>query len=152
MRKPQYSIKSSPNNTDLPLAYKVPSIIWTLIYCFRKIVCHLWRIQRHYISTVTHFSQLVRHQRGLKTQSCCATQPKCTLLHPPKVYRKYLKYRYLHIMDTHQWSQCVSALEGFYRIPKYRLQYVKNICTNKCQFHPYSLAQISRCLSVLSPS
>ena len=76
------------------------------VNCFCQIVCHIRWIQGRTLHTLSLIMlTLIQQQKGPKMQPLCAHQHKYTLLHSPEVCQKALKYRYLHIMNTQQWSQ-----------------------------------------------
>ena len=93
MQKTPYSIKrTGPIVTTVPKRYKIHSIIWLLLYCFCKVVRHLWWSQRLDIIlplTVTHRANLPQHcmamqiERGLVVLNTMST---CTHYH---AYCKY---------------------------------------------------------------
>ena len=107
-------------NQPPPVFHKVnrfpsPNSTWTVQNSLNNldthllIVHHLRRIQRPGIILallliMLTFLNIVWQQRGLKMQPRCAQQPEYTLPHLPEVYRKPLKYGYLHT-DTQWWSQ-----------------------------------------------
>ena len=93
---------------------KQPSTIlrtlWTLVYRFRKILCHIQWIQSQGIilalsRIVLTFLDIVQQRKDLKMWPHSAHQPEQTLPLPPEACQKPLKYRYLHITDTQRWFQ-----------------------------------------------
>ena len=91
MRKPPYSVKQTGSPILIvPELYKINSIIQMFVCHFCKVVHHLQWIQTPGIIlvlslTILTFLNIVRQQRGLKMQPCCAQQPEYTLPYLPEV-------------------------------------------------------------------
>ena len=66
-----------------------------------------------------HCIIIVSHRANLSQPPAETEQPEHTLPHPPGVYWKPLKYRYLHITDAQQWSQWCLLYRGSTVMYKY---------------------------------
>ena len=142
----KFVYNQNPWNVESPVFHEVdrfssPNSTWTVQNVFDNLDIHLPILEDcappqvnsktgNYINIVLIFLSIVRQQRGPKMWPHCTHHPKYTLPCLPEVYRKPLKYGYLHIMDTQQWSQqCYFRGDPLYMaIPQAAFSWAKDQC------------------------
>ena len=120
MQKTPYSIKrTGPIVSTVPKRYEIHSIIWLLLYCFCKVVHHLWWSQRLDIIlplTVTHRANLPQHCMAMQIEHGLVvlnTMSTCTHYH---AYWKYTGSPWNTL-----WTQNDSPNDAHFReVPLYR--------------------------------
>ena len=111
----------------VPELYKIQLIIWTLVYCFHKIVCHIWLDSKagHYINIVAHhecqpFSTLYGNRNVQKCTLILLTSPSTP--HPPKYTRSHWNTDVSILYQTHKVVVLtLSTLEGLHSIFSFHL-------------------------------